>query len=238
MSSTISTRDELSSNRKKASGRGWRVVEAQNQISTTKLTDTSAEQHALELLIEETKPPVPAESRHLNFLLSTPFRYAAAYPRGSRFRRAGFTPGVFYASERVETAIAELCFFCLLFFSESPDTKWPANAGEYTAFATKSATTKSIDLTLPPFDSRSALWTHPTDYGPCQTLAGIRCATRSTKPILRSFPAGRSRTASRWPIKHGNCFSAATARARSANCRAACSISTGRSFRPTRVSHR
>ena len=142
MSSTISTRDELSSNRKKASGRCWRVVEAQNQISTTKLTDTSAEQHALELLIEETKPPVPAECRHLNFLLSTPFRYGAAYPRGSRFRRAGFTPGVFYASERVETAIAELCFFRLLFFSESPDTKWPANAGEYTAFATKYATTE------------------------------------------------------------------------------------------------
>jgi hypothetical protein len=173
MSSTISTRDELSSNRKNASGRCWRVVEAQNQISTTKLTDTSAEQHALELLIEETKPPVPAESRHLNFLLSTPFRYGAAYPRGSRFRRAGFTPGVFYASERVETAIAELCFFRLLFFSESPDTKWPANAGEYTAFATKYATPKSIYLTLPPFDSRSTLWTHPTDYGPCQTLAGM-----------------------------------------------------------------
>ena len=62
--------------------------------------------------------------------------------------------------------------------------------------------------------------------------------SRSTMRILRSFPAGRSRTASRWPIKHGNCFSAATAHARSANCRAACSISTGRSFRPTRVSHR
>lgn len=171
MSSIISTRDELSSNRKKASGRCWRVVEAQNQISTTKLTDTSAEQHALELLIEETKPPVPAECRQLNFLLSTPFRYGAAYPKGSRFRRAGFTPGVFYASERLETAIAELCFFRLLFFAESPDTKWPANAGEYTAFATKYATTKSIDLTSPPFDSRSALWMHPTDYGPCQALA-------------------------------------------------------------------
>jgi hypothetical protein len=171
MSSTISTRDALSSNRKKASGRCWRVVEAQNQISTTKLTDTRAEQHALELLIEETKPPVPAECRHLNFLLSTPFRYGAAYPRGSRFRRAGFTPGVFYASERVETAIAELCFLRLLFFSESPDTKWPANAGEYTAFAAKYATKKSLDLTSPPFDSRSAVWMHPTDYEPCQTLA-------------------------------------------------------------------
>ena len=170
MSSIISTRDELSSSRKAAAGRCWRVVEAQNQISTTKLTDSSAEQHALELLIEETKPPFPAECRHLNFLLATPFRYGAAYPRGSRFRRAGFTPGVFYASERVETAIAELCFQWMLFFSESPDTKWPANAGEYTALAAKYATERSIDLMSPPFDSRSALWMHPTDYAPCQAF--------------------------------------------------------------------
>ena len=171
MSSIILTRDELSSNRKRAAGRCWRVVEAQNQISTTKLTDSREEQHALELLIEETKPPVPAECRYLNFLLSTPFRYGAAYPRGSRFRRAGFTPGVFYASERVETAIAELCFLRLLFFSESPDTKWPANAGEYSAFAADYATARSVDLTLPPFDSRATIWMHPIDYEPCQTLA-------------------------------------------------------------------
>jgi hypothetical protein len=173
MSSIISTRDELSSNRKTATGRCWRVVEAQNQISTTKLTDSSAEQHTLELLIEETKPPVPPECRHLNFLLATPFRYGAAYPKGSRFRRPGFTPGVFYASEQVETAIAEICFFRLLFFSESPDTQWPATAGEYTAFAAEYATTRAADLTLPPFDARSALWTHPVDYEPCQTLAEI-----------------------------------------------------------------
>ena len=173
MSSIISTRDELSSNRKTATGRCWRVVEAQNQISTTKLTDTSAEQHTLELLIEETKPPLPPECRHLNFLLATPFRYGAAYPKGSRFRRAGFTPGVFYASERAETAIAELCFFRLLFFSESPDTQWPANAGEYTAFAAEFATTRAVDLTLPPFDARAARWMHPTDYEPCQKLAEI-----------------------------------------------------------------
>ena len=42
------------------------------------------------------------------------------------------------ASERSEhphTAIAELCFHRLLFFAELPDTPWPGNAGEYTAFA-------------------------------------------------------------------------------------------------------
>ena len=42
----------------------------------------------LESLIEETKPALPPECRHLHYLLATPFRYGS-YPRGSRFRRAG-----------------------------------------------------------------------------------------------------------------------------------------------------
>src|SRR5215467_6877893 len=171
MPSNISIRDELLSSAQRASGRCWRAVEAQNVISTAKLTDTAAEQRVLEELIEKSKPQVPPECRQLNYLLSTPFRYGAPYPRGSRFRRAGRTLGVFYASERVDTAIAELCFLRLLFFSESPDTRWPANAGEYTAFAAEYATARSVDLTLPPFDSRATIWMHPIDYEPCQTLA-------------------------------------------------------------------
>ena len=174
MSSIISTPDELSSSRKPAAGRCWRIVEAQNQISTTKLTDSRDEQYALERLIEAAKPPVPAECRHLHFLLFTPFRYGSLYPRGSRFRRAGATPGVFYGSEIVETAIAELCFHRLLFFAESPQTKWPGNAGEYTAFAADYLTATSIDLTSPPFAARSALWMmHVTDYAACQALADM-----------------------------------------------------------------
>jgi hypothetical protein len=173
MSSTISTLAELSSSARGASGRCWRLVEAQNQISTTKLTDTRDEQRVLETLIEETKPSIPPECRHLNFLLSTPFRYGSPYPRGSRFRKPGLTLGVFYGSENPHTAIAELCFHRLLFFSESPDTKWPANAGEYTAFAAEYAVIKSIDLTRPPLDSRAAIWMHVTQYDECQSLAEL-----------------------------------------------------------------
>jgi hypothetical protein len=173
MSSPISTRAELSSNSRAATGTCWRVVEAQNQISTAKLTDSADEQHVLELLIEEAKPPVPPECQHLNFLLFTPFRYGAPYPRGSRFRRTGFTPGVYYSSSNSHVAIAELCFHRLLVFAESPDTKWPANAGEYTAFAADYSATRSIDLTTAPFDSRSATWTHPTRYDECQELAAL-----------------------------------------------------------------
>lgn len=173
MSSPISTPAELSSNRRRAAGRGWRVVEAQHKVSTAKLTDTRAEQEALENLIEETKPHIPPDCRHLNFLLATPFRYGAPYPRGSRFRRAGRTPGVFYASGNVDTAIAELCFSRLLFFADSPDTKWPAEAGEYAAFAVEYATASAIDLTLAPFDNRAGWWMHPTGYDECQQLADL-----------------------------------------------------------------
>ena len=80
--------------------------------------DTLAEQSLLEDLLEGTKPPVPPECRHLHYLLSTPFRYGAPYPKGSRFRRAGFTPSVYYASAKVATAVAEIAFHRLLFFAE------------------------------------------------------------------------------------------------------------------------
>ena len=172
MSSSISTLAELSSSSTRGAGRTWRVVEAQNRISTAKLTDTAAEQKVLEDLIEQTKPPVPTECQNLHFLLSTPFRYAAPYPIGSRFRRAGFTPGVYYASEHPHTAIAELCFRRLLFFWELPRTKWPSDAGEYTAFAADYAA-NLIDLTLPPLNSRADYWTHPMRYDECQILADL-----------------------------------------------------------------
>src|SRR5205085_3795769 len=127
MSSPIWTPAALSSERRALSGTCWRVVEAQHKVSTLKLVDTLAEQALLEDLIESSKPPVPPECRHLHYLLATPFRYGAAYPNGSRFRRAGMTEGVFYAAEAVATAVAEMAFHRLLFFAESPATPWPAN---------------------------------------------------------------------------------------------------------------
>src|ERR1700694_4010704 len=127
MSSSTSIADALLSSIRPAEGRCWRFVEAQHIVSTTKLTDTLAEQRRLETLIDETKPAIPAECRDLNFLLSTPFRYGGTYPNGSRFRRAGLTHGLFYAAQREETAAAEITYYRLLFFAESPDTPWPTN---------------------------------------------------------------------------------------------------------------
>ena len=162
----------LSSERHRLSGLCWRAVEAQHRVSTMKIVDTLAEQNLLETLLERSKPPVPPECRHLHYLLATPFRYGAPYPSGSRFRRAGLTPGVFYASSTAMTAVAETAFHRLLFFADSPDTPWPANAGEHTVFSIKYRTTSGLDLTRPPFagDDR---WTHRTDYAAPQELADI-----------------------------------------------------------------
>jgi hypothetical protein len=161
----------LASERRRLSALCWRVVEAQHRVSTMRLVDTLAEQEILETAIEKTKPAVPAECRHLHYLLATPFRYGAPYPLGSRFRRAGLTPGVFYGSRTAVTAIAEMAFHRLLFFAESPSTPWPINAGEFTAFAAAIRTRSALDLTMPPLDAHRAVWTHCTEYRPCQDLA-------------------------------------------------------------------
>ncbi len=171
MSSPISTPAALSSDAGPLSGLCWRVVEAQHRVSTLKLVDTLEEQALLEEMVEETKPRIPVECRHLDYLLATPFRYGAPYPKGSRFRRAGRTPGVFYASETPRTAIAETAFYRLLFHADSPGTPWPANPGEFTAFSAAYATERAAELMTGRLAAHRAAWTHPTDYEPCQALA-------------------------------------------------------------------
>jgi hypothetical protein len=171
MPSPIWTQDALSSEARPRRGRCWRLVEAQHRIATLKLVDDLDEQALLENLLERTKPAMPPDCPNLHWLLATPFRYGAPYPKGSRFRRAGLTPGVFYAAERVATAVAEMAFHRLLFFADSPHTPWPLDAGEYTAFSVSYRTRRAIDLTRAPFDAHRTRWTHPVNYASCQELA-------------------------------------------------------------------
>ena len=93
------------------------------------------------------------------------------YPNGSRSRRAGNSLGVYYASEQPSTAIAEMAFYRLLFFAESPDTPWPADAAEYTAFSAEIFTARLLDLQQQPLAADRAIWTHLTNYEGCQDFA-------------------------------------------------------------------
>jgi hypothetical protein len=170
MSSSTWTPAALSSEVRPLSGTCWRLVEAQHRVSTLKLVDTVEEQSLLEDLVQSTKPALPPECEHLHYLLSTPFRYGAVYPTGSRFRRAGLTEGVFYAAEEPRTAVAEIVFYRLLFYAESPGTPWPQNAAEYTAFSAAYATRRAVDLTVGKLQKDKAQWMHLTDYESCQQL--------------------------------------------------------------------
>lgn len=171
MSLPIWTPDALSSELRSWTGPCWRLVEAQHYVSTLKLVDNLAEQALLEDILEASKPSIPLECRHLDYLLATPFRYGAIYPHGSRFRRAGRTAGVFYGAEHAETAVAEMVFYRMLFFAESPATPKPDNAAEYTAFRVTLNTSAALDLTKPALNAEATQWMHSTDYTACQALA-------------------------------------------------------------------
>ncbi len=170
MSRPILTPDALLSEERPYAGSAWRFVEAQHRVSTLKLVDSLAEQEALEHILEATKPPLPQDCQHLNYLLATPFRYRP-YPQGSRFRRAGLTAGVWYGAERAEAAAAEMVFYRFLFYADSPDTPFPDDAAEYTAICAEIATPAALDLTSGALAANRTQWTHLTDYAPCQALA-------------------------------------------------------------------
>ena len=161
----------LASETRHKSGCAWRVVEFQYAASTRKLVETKQDQALLEDILESTKPSVARGAEHLHYLLKTPFRYNAPYPVGSRFRRAGMTEGVFYASEEIRTALAETCYYRLRFFKESPDTTLPRQQERLTVFSVDYESRQTIDLTQAPFVKDRESWIHPSDYQATQTLA-------------------------------------------------------------------
>ena len=83
MSSSIWTRCAGDSEIRPLHTSPWRVVEAQHQVSTRKLVDSTAEQVMLEEMIDGVKPP-DATGGRLHYLLFTPFRYPPLI-HGSRF---------------------------------------------------------------------------------------------------------------------------------------------------------
>ncbi|PZR00386.1 MAG: hypothetical protein DI533_07365 [Cereibacter sphaeroides] len=147
----------------------WRVIEGQYRSSTVRLVTTFAEHDVLENLLESSKPSVPADCAHLDYQFWSPFRYGS-YPRPSRFRRAGRTPGVWYGSEKPLTAICEMGWGMLSFFAASPGTPLPRRPIEYTAVKADIRSPFAIDLTAPALADEGP-WMDPNDYTACLDLA-------------------------------------------------------------------
>lgn len=154
-------------------GTVWRVVEHQHTTATRRIVENLADQHLLEEILEENKPHHPAGTEHLHYLLKTPFRYLPVNPYGSRFRRARDRRGVFYASEKLRTALAEVAYYRVRFFAASPATKLPRNEERLSGFTAAYQTLRGIDLARPPLRKDHARWTHPHDYSATQALSDV-----------------------------------------------------------------
>jgi hypothetical protein len=146
----------------------WRAVEAQHRVATSRLVDTLHEQALLEALLDEAKPVAPRSSRH--YLLTTPFRYPAPHPGGSRFRRAT-DPGVFYGADERRTACAELGYWRWRFLLDSPALPRLEPLSQTLFQAQVDA--PAADLTVQPLARDADRWRSPTDYSACQQFAAV-----------------------------------------------------------------
>lgn len=169
MSDTIWKRSGGTAHLRGYAGEPWRVVEAQHRISTRKLVDSDAEQVLLERLLDNVKPPVPTEPGldGLHYLLSTPFRYPPLR-HGSRFG-ARTERSLFYGSEDLRTAFAEVAYYRLLFLSHTAADLSPLQV-ELTAFRVNVASGRAIDLTASPFNAFGSSLGSRSSYRVTQAL--------------------------------------------------------------------
>lgn len=151
----------------------WRVVEAQHRTSTRKLVSTDAEQELLEALIEGVKPPEATGGR-LHYLLATPFRYPPL-AHGSRFG-GRHERGIWYGSETLAAAFAEVAYYRLLFLDGS-GAALDGVETQLTAFRATVQATRGVDLTAGCFAAHHGAIASPTSYRATQALgADLRAA--------------------------------------------------------------
>jgi hypothetical protein len=184
----MSTRSALASEIRPYKGKVIRIVEAQHLIATNRLAANAADQALLEALAEDVKPALPKAAHHLPWLLASPFRYGLGRP--SRFRAPDVLPGIFYASEDVETAVAETAYWRLMAFSRSPGFQLPTTPTPMSAFSVAVDAEAALDLTSGKLGTGHDRWTHPTDYSATQQIAAE--ARAAAVQAIRAPSARRS----------------------------------------------
>lgn len=167
-------------------GKVIRVVEAQHRISTNRLADNGPDQALLEALADAVKPNLPQSAHHLPWLLASPFRYGLGRP--SRYRAPDVLPGIFYASEKVETAITEAAYWRLLGFARSPGFRAPTTPTPMSAFSTGVDSLRALDLSQGALAADHDRWIDPIDYSATQALGA---AARAAGIELLRAPSAR-----------------------------------------------
>jgi hypothetical protein len=165
----------------------YRLVEAQHIIATRKFVDSDEEQEMIENLLEASKPPVETKNSRgvLHQLLYTPFRYPPLR-EGARFHT--FTErSIFYASEDVQTAMAEIAHRRFKFMRDTKAKLVPYSI-PYMHFVAEVNSKRAVLLTHPPFKSLRAKISHPTSYAYAQSLGK---ALRAAGAVLFDYYSAR-----------------------------------------------
>jgi len=147
----------------------YRIVEGQYFIATRKLVDSDDEHDILEEIIDQSKPAVVTHNSRgkLHYLLYTPFRYPPLRS-GGRFHTR-IEQSIFYASEKLETAMAEVSYGRLAFLHHS-EAKFQPMQVPYTHFVTKVQSNYALLLNRQPFSNHIDSISNPQSYTASQTL--------------------------------------------------------------------
>ncbi|WP_373044499.1 RES family NAD+ phosphorylase [Vulgatibacter sp.] len=155
-------------------------------IATRKLVDSDEEQGLLEELLEGVKPPVPRETEGLHYLLSTPFRHPPLR-HGSRFATR-HEPSLWYGSEALATAFAEVAYYRLLFLEGTSAELEPIEV-ELSAFQARIRSERCVDLGAGPFREYQLALRSATSYAATQALGA---AMRADGVEMFLFGSARS----------------------------------------------
>jgi hypothetical protein len=152
-----------------------RLVESQEQVATSSLVDSAAEQALLEQILERSKPAPPSGAESMHYLMQAPFRYPPL-AHGSRFG-SRFEPSIFYGSRREDTVLAEGAYYRFWFWRGMSRAPAEPLRTQHTVFKAGVRTLQGLRLQDPPFDRFAETLRHPSDYRETQALgAAMRAA--------------------------------------------------------------
>ncbi|MGM0594275.1 MAG: RES family NAD+ phosphorylase [Pseudomonadota bacterium] len=167
-------------------GELYRLVESQEQVATMELVDNLEDQGLLEEMLDAAKPPPPAGSEHLHYLLYTPFRYPPL-KYGSRYG-ARHEPSLFYGGLMPATVMAEAAYYRFVFWQGMHTSPISPIRSQHTLFSAEYATKCGIKLQEGACTSHRETLTDPSDYRVTQELGS---AMREAEIGAFEFPSAR-----------------------------------------------
>jgi hypothetical protein len=151
-------------------GKGFRLVESQEEIATTEIVSDLHKQALLEEMKEVlSKPDCYPGTEHLHYLLFTPFRYPPL-KYGSRFGSRS-EPSLFYGGTTEYVTLCESAYYRLFFYHdmEQPPSSQILKT-QHTIFSFNYQTDLGIQLQNPPFNKYEKELRNPKEYSATQEL--------------------------------------------------------------------